>query len=67
MMMLLYQHIESFMPLREADIRALHHELLAPYKNAGPYVGRYKKNINSVEDIKAYRKSIMRCEPYPEP
>jgi Fic family protein len=48
MMMLIYQDPQNFIPLREYDIRALHHELLAPYRNAGPFVGRYKKNTNSV-------------------
>jgi Fic family protein len=48
MLLLIYQEAKDLMPLRETDVRSLHHELLAPYRKALPYAGHYKTQPNSV-------------------
>jgi Fic family protein len=48
MLFIIYSQGRSFLPLREADIRSLHHELLLPYKGAQHYIGRYKEQPNYV-------------------
>lgn len=51
MLMLIYQNPNAFQLLKEVDIRALHHELLSPYKQAEKYAGNYKTTQNSVVEI----------------
>lgn len=48
MLLLIYQDATSLIPLKEVDVRALHHELLAPYQQAAPYRGHYKDHPNYV-------------------
>jgi Fic family protein len=48
MLMLIYHDPKAFDPLREMDIRALHHELMAPYQKNKTYIGRYKIQPNFV-------------------
>lgn len=47
MMLLILNHYEEMMPLKEADIRALHYELMSPYQGAH-IIGRYKEQPNFV-------------------
>lgn len=44
----IYENAASLYPLRESDLRALHHQLMSPYKGAGPFIGQYKVQSNSV-------------------
>ena len=48
MLMLIYENSKDFTPIKEMDIRALHYELLSPYKKAKKYAGKYKTQTNSV-------------------
>ncbi len=48
MLMLIYENAKDFFPIKEADIRALHYELLAPYNKGAKYAGKYKTQPNSV-------------------
>ncbi|HLB42705.1 MAG TPA: Fic family protein [Gammaproteobacteria bacterium] len=48
MLELIYDQGTSFVPLTETIIRGLHQELMRYYQKAGPYVGRYKGQPNSV-------------------
>lgn len=48
MLLLIYSNYNDFFPLRESDIRALHYELMSPYKKAIQYAGKYKIQTNSV-------------------
>lgn len=48
MLFVIYSQGKAFLPLREADIRSLHHELFSPYKGAQHYLGRYKEQTNYV-------------------
>lgn len=48
MLELIYTQGKSFEPLTEIIIRGLHQELMRFYQKAGPYVGRYKGQSNSV-------------------
>lgn len=69
MMMLIYQNAKDFIPLHESEIRALHHELLALYQKSGPYIGCYKKNVNSVvlqnHETKQQKVIFQTAEPGP--
>lgn len=44
----IYESASQFYPLRESDLRGLHHQLMAPYQGAGPNIGQYKIQTNSV-------------------
>lgn len=44
----IYENAKDFFPLRESDLRALHYQLMSPYQKAGPYIGQYKGQSNSV-------------------
>jgi Fic family protein len=46
MLMIVYEQANTFIPLREADIRNLHYELLSYYKGANYYAGKYKEQPN---------------------
>ena len=48
MLLLIYSNSMDFFPLKENDLRALHYELMSPYKKAIPYAGKYKIQSNSV-------------------
>jgi Fic family protein len=48
MLLLIYQDARSLVPLREIDIRSLHHELLSTYPKAHSYIGKYKEQPNYV-------------------
>jgi len=48
MLLLIYEEYNDLLPLKETEIRGLHHTLMAPYKQASPYVGKYKVQSNSV-------------------
>lgn len=48
MLMLIYENHLDFSPLKESDVRALHYELMSPYKKSIPYAGTYKTISNSV-------------------
>lgn len=48
MLLLIYANPSDFFPLKENDLRALHYELMSPYKKAIPYAGKYKIQSNSV-------------------
>ncbi len=48
MLELIYAQAKTLKPLSETIIRGLHNELMQYYQNAGPYVGRYKGQSNSV-------------------
>ena len=48
MLLLIYSNSIDFLPLKENDLRALHYELMSPYKKAIPYAGKYKIQSNSV-------------------
>ena len=48
MIMLIYSNPLDFFPLKENDLRALHYELMSPYKQAIVYAGKYKTQSNSV-------------------
>lgn len=48
MLLIIYEQGNSLVPLRESDIRSLHHELLSYYKNANHYIGKYKEQANYV-------------------
>ena len=42
---------QSFIPLRESDIKGLHRELMKYYPRADHHLGNYKTQINSVVEI----------------
>lgn len=48
MLELIYDQGNSLKPLTETTIRGLHYELMHYYRYAGPHVGRYKVQSNSV-------------------
>lgn len=48
MLLIIYEQNKSLLPLREADVRSLHYELLAHYKSATHYIGKYKAQPNYV-------------------
>lgn len=48
MLMLIYEDHEEFFPLKEVDIRSLHHTLLTPHKKSALHAGKYKTLPNSV-------------------
>lgn len=48
MLELIYTQGKNLTPLSETIIRGLHQELMRFYQKAGPYVGRYKGQSNSV-------------------
>jgi Fic family protein len=48
MLLLIYSNPNDFHPLKENDLRALHYELLSPYKKSRIYAGKYKLQTNSV-------------------
>ena len=48
MLLLIYSNPNDFHPLKENDLRALHYELMSPYKKARIYAGKYKSQTNSV-------------------
>lgn len=48
MLLLIYENPGDFIPLKENDVRALHHSLMAYYPKANPYAGKYKTQPNSV-------------------
>ncbi|GEM_PF-6392036 len=48
MLELIYDQGKTFKPLTETTIRGLHHELMRYYQKAGPYIGQYKVQPNSV-------------------
>lgn len=48
MLISIYENAQLMSPLRESDLRGLHHLLMSPYQGAGPYIGRYKVQSNSV-------------------
>ena len=48
MLLEIYENYQHYVPLREADIRSLHHILIYPYEKARPIAGRYKALPNSV-------------------
>lgn len=48
MLELIYDQGKTFVPLTETTLRGLHHELLRHYQKAGPHVGCYKTQSNSV-------------------
>jgi Fic family protein len=56
MMFLILNHHEEMMPLKEADIRALHYELMSPYQGAH-IIGRYKEQPNFVVETNHISKS----------
>jgi len=51
MLMLIYENNKDLVPLKEVDMRFLHHELLSPYKKAEHYAGQYKTQPNSVVEV----------------
>lgn len=51
MLELIYTQGKNFVPLSETIIRGLHQELMRYYQKAGPYVGRYKGQSNSVVEV----------------
>jgi Fic family protein len=48
MLLSIYENPKDFSPLRESDLRGLHYQLMSPYKGAGPNIGQYKVQTNSV-------------------
>ncbi len=48
MLLLIYQEAQALIPLKEADVRNLHYELLASYQKGFLYAGKYKTQQNSV-------------------
>jgi len=48
MLLSIYENPKDFFPLRESDLRGLHYQLMSPYKGAGPNIGQYKVQTNSV-------------------
>ncbi len=48
MLLLIYESPQDFLPLKESDLRGLHFELMAPYREAIRYAGKYKTQTNSV-------------------
>ena len=44
----IYEFPQDFFPLKESDIRGLHYRLMSPFKGAGPHIGTYKTQSNSV-------------------
>jgi Fic family protein len=44
----IYENPKDFFPIRESDLRGLHYQLMSPYKGAGPIIGEYKVQTNSV-------------------
>lgn len=61
MLLHIYHDAQSLIPLREIDIRHLHHELLSTYPKAGSYIGRYKEQPNYVvqENKKTGEKRVI--------
>lgn len=51
MLELIYTQAKSLTPMSETTIRGLHQELMRYYQKAGPYVGRYKHQPNSVVEV----------------
>lgn len=51
MLELIYDQGKILQPLTETMIRGLHQELMRFYQKAGPYVGRYKGQPNSVVEM----------------
>ncbi len=45
---IIYEQAEDIYPLSESTIRGLHHELMRHYSKAGPNIGSYKVQANSV-------------------
>ena len=50
MLILIYENPHDFFPLKENDLRALHHTLLAYYPQAALYSGKYKAQSNSISE-----------------
>ncbi len=48
MLEIVYSQYPEFRPLRETDLRGLHHNLLKHYPKADHYCGKYKPNTNRV-------------------
>lgn len=48
MLQIIYEQANELMPISEATIRGLHHELLRHYSKVGMIKGEYKKSPNSV-------------------
>lgn len=48
MLFLIYDAAQTLSPLREGDVRHLHHTLLSPYKKVHHIAGKYKEVSNSV-------------------
>ncbi len=48
MLIYIYQNAKELKPLRETDIRMLHHQLMEIHLKKSPYVGNYKIQPNSV-------------------
>ena len=48
MLLLIYSNPNDFYPLKENDLRALHYELMSPYKKGKIYAGKYKSQTNSM-------------------
>lgn len=44
----IFNQYMEMLPLQETHVRALHYELLSPHHKAGPYIGVYKIQSNSV-------------------
>lgn len=64
MLMSIFSFPEAFYPLRQNDLRALHHELMSSYDKAAPYAGKYKTVPNPVIELnKATNKTKTLFEP----
>lgn len=53
MLLLIYEDPEGFFPLKQNDLRALHHRLLSYFPKSAPYAGKYKEQSNSVVEYSA--------------
>ena len=51
MLLLIYSNPRDFYPLKENDLRALHYELMFPYKKAQIFAGKYKSQTNVVRQL----------------
>jgi Fic family protein len=51
MLMSIYSDTEEFYPLKQNDLRALHHELMSPHNKAVPYAGKYKSLPNPIVEV----------------
>ena len=64
---IVYNSYKDFTVLRESDIKGLHRELMKYYSNSDYYRGDYKKQINSVVEIKSItgkkRKVMVTADP----